>query len=63
MGGVFRLAPPVTISAIQIELGLQILDKSFGHVLKGHGLHVNRAKVLRARQRCYIETRRLATYC
>ncbi|KAL3476054.1 pyridoxal phosphate-dependent transferase [Aspergillus californicus] len=34
MGGVFRLAPPVTVTAEEIEEGLQILDESFGFVLK-----------------------------
>lgn len=34
MGGVFRLAPPVTVSAEEIELGLRILDESIDHVLK-----------------------------
>lgn len=33
MGGVFRLAPPVTVSAEEIEEGLQILDEAFDHVL------------------------------
>lgn len=33
MGGVFRLAPPVTVSAEEIEEGLRILDEAFGHVL------------------------------
>lgn len=33
MGGVFRLAPPVTVTAEEIELGLSILDESFGYVL------------------------------
>lgn len=33
MGGVFRLAPPVTVSREEIEEGLQILDESFAHVL------------------------------
>ena len=33
MGGVFRLAPPVTVTAEEIEEGLQILDKSFNDVL------------------------------
>lgn len=33
MGGVFRLAPPVTVSAEEIELGLSILDEAFGYVL------------------------------
>jgi len=34
MGGVFRLAPPVTVSADEIEEGLQILDAAFGEALK-----------------------------
>lgn len=34
MGGVFRLAPPVTVTAEEIEKGLQILDEAFAHVLK-----------------------------
>ncbi|KUI70979.1 2,2-dialkylglycine decarboxylase [Cytospora mali] len=38
MGGVFRLAPPVTVSADEIDEGLQILDESFGYVLKEKGL-------------------------
>lgn len=33
MGGVFRLAPPVTVSAEDIALGLEILDEAFGFVL------------------------------
>lgn len=33
MGGVFRLAPPVTVSADEIEEGLQILDAAFGVIL------------------------------
>ncbi|BCR84207.1 aspartate aminotransferase family protein [Aspergillus chevalieri] len=33
MGGVFRLAPPVTVSAEEIEEGLRILDEAFVHVL------------------------------
>lgn len=33
MGGVFRLAPPVTVSAEEIEEGLRILDEAFGYVL------------------------------
>lgn len=37
MGGVFRLAPPVTVSAEEIELGLRILDESIGDVLKEQG--------------------------
>ncbi|ROV94276.1 hypothetical protein VMCG_08628 [Cytospora schulzeri] len=38
MGGVFRLAPPVTVSAEEIDEGVQILDESFGYVLKEQGL-------------------------
>lgn len=38
MGGVFRLAPPVTVSAEEIEEGLQILDMSFKHVLDSKGM-------------------------
>lgn len=34
MGGVFRLAPPVTVTAEEIEEGLQVLDEAFAHVLK-----------------------------
>ncbi|KAJ5161419.1 hypothetical protein N7492_006811 [Penicillium capsulatum] len=33
MGGVFRLAPSVTVTADEIEEGLGILDEAFGHVL------------------------------
>ncbi|KAJ9656813.1 hypothetical protein H2198_004701 [Neophaeococcomyces mojaviensis] len=33
MGGVFRLAPPVTVSSEEISFGLKILDEAFGHVL------------------------------
>ncbi|WPG98197.1 Hypothetical protein R9X50_00098400 [Acrodontium crateriforme] len=38
MGGVFRLAPPVTVTADEIEEGLQILNKSFQEVLQSRGL-------------------------
>lgn len=38
MGGVFRLAPPVTVSAEEIEEGLAILDTAFAFVLKSKGL-------------------------
>ncbi|KAI9654950.1 MAG: putative secondary metabolism biosynthetic enzyme [Bathelium mastoideum] len=38
MGGVFRLAPPVTVSSEEVTQGLQILDEAFDHVLKTHGL-------------------------
>ncbi|PVH76134.1 hypothetical protein DL98DRAFT_657628 [Cadophora sp. DSE1049] len=34
MGGVFRLAPSVTVTAGEIEEGLRILDDAFGYVLK-----------------------------
>lgn len=34
MGGVFRLAPPVTVTAEEIEEALGILDASFDHVLR-----------------------------
>jgi len=34
MGGVFRVAPPVTVSAEEIEEGLRILDEAFEYVLK-----------------------------
>lgn len=37
MGGVFRLAPPVTVTADEIEEGLRILDDSFGAVLTKRG--------------------------
>ncbi|RMJ23102.1 2,2-dialkylglycine decarboxylase [Aspergillus sp. HF37] len=35
MGGVFRLAPPVTVSAEEIEEGLLILDDAFAYILSG----------------------------
>ncbi|KAL4865298.1 hypothetical protein BDV12DRAFT_174821 [Aspergillus spectabilis] len=38
MGGVFRLAPPVTVTADEIQEGLAILDESFGYVLKTRGI-------------------------
>ncbi|KAL4800273.1 pyridoxal phosphate-dependent transferase [Aspergillus venezuelensis] len=34
MGGVFRLAPPVTVTAEEITEGLEILDEAFAHALK-----------------------------
>lgn len=34
MGGVFRIAPPVTVTADEIEEGLAILDEAFTYVLK-----------------------------
>ncbi|KAI1743895.1 pyridoxal phosphate-dependent transferase [Xylaria scruposa] len=36
MGGVFRLAPPVTVTADEISKGLRILDEAFGAVLAAH---------------------------
>lgn len=33
MGGVFRLAPPVTVTADEIEEGLSILDEAFDYVM------------------------------
>jgi 4-aminobutyrate aminotransferase-like enzyme len=38
MGGVFRLAPPVTVTAAEIEHGVNILDQAFAFVLKERGL-------------------------
>ena len=38
MGGVFRLAPPVTVTAEEIEEGLHILDMAFERVLARRGL-------------------------
>ena len=40
MGGVFRLAPPITVTAEEIDAGLEILDEAFGYVLKVRGLLV-----------------------
>jgi 4-aminobutyrate aminotransferase-like enzyme len=37
MGGVFRLAPPVTVTADEIEEGLRILDAAFEQVLTKRG--------------------------
>ncbi|RJE27005.1 2,2-dialkylglycine decarboxylase [Aspergillus sclerotialis] len=34
MGGVFRIAPPVTVTTDEIEEGLAILDEAFAYVLK-----------------------------
>ncbi|CAG8886028.1 unnamed protein product [Penicillium egyptiacum] len=34
MGGIFRLAPSVTVTAEEIEEGLQILDEALEYVLK-----------------------------
>lgn len=38
MGGVFRLAPPVTVRPEEIEEGLEILNEAFEHVLTARGL-------------------------
>ncbi|KAH7130529.1 pyridoxal phosphate-dependent transferase [Dendryphion nanum] len=38
MGGVFRLAPPVTVSAEEIEEGIRILDEAFQFVLKSRAV-------------------------
>ncbi|KAJ5683104.1 hypothetical protein N7462_006269 [Penicillium macrosclerotiorum] len=38
MGGVFRLAPPVTVTADEIEEGLKVLDEAFGYVLEKMGI-------------------------
>jgi 2,2-dialkylglycine decarboxylase (pyruvate) len=35
MGGVFRIAPPLTISEGEIELGLRIMSEAFEHELRG----------------------------
>lgn len=37
MGGVFRLAPPVTVTADEVEQGLRLLEEAFGLVLKEQG--------------------------
>lgn len=34
MGGVFRLAPPVTVSPEEIQEGVRILDEAFAHALQ-----------------------------
>ncbi|MGE0008455.1 MAG: aspartate aminotransferase family protein [Parvibaculaceae bacterium] len=33
MGGVFRIAPPLTVSEAEIDLGLRIISEAIGHVL------------------------------
>lgn len=38
MGGVFRLAPPVTVTAKEIDVGLELLDKAFSQICKEKGL-------------------------
>lgn len=37
MGGIFRIAPPLTISEADLHLGLDILDESLKSVLNGRG--------------------------
>ncbi|KAI0423856.1 pyridoxal phosphate-dependent transferase [Xylaria sp. FL1042] len=37
MGGVFRIAPPVTVTADEISKGLRILDEAFGAILANMG--------------------------
>jgi len=36
MGGVFRIAPPLTASDDDIALGLSILDQAVGDAVKTH---------------------------
>ncbi|KAL3490187.1 pyridoxal phosphate-dependent transferase [Aspergillus germanicus] len=38
MGDVFRLAPPVTVTAAEIEEGLEILNEAFAYVLNERGV-------------------------
>ncbi|KAK1146836.1 hypothetical protein N8T08_002597 [Aspergillus melleus] len=38
MGDVFRLAPPVTVTAAEIDEGLGILDEAFSYVLNERGI-------------------------
>ncbi|KAL2798033.1 pyridoxal phosphate-dependent transferase [Aspergillus keveii] len=38
MGDVFRLAPPVTVTAAEIEEGLEVLDEAFAYVLNERGI-------------------------
>ncbi|KAJ0421325.1 pyridoxal phosphate-dependent transferase [Aspergillus carlsbadensis] len=38
MGDVFRLAPPVTVAAAEIDEGLEILDEAFAYVLNERGI-------------------------
>ncbi|KAF2724154.1 PLP-dependent transferase [Polychaeton citri CBS 116435] len=45
MGGVFRLAPPVTVTADEIEEAVNILDDSFGYVLNARGLTKSTARL------------------
>ncbi|KAH8157287.1 hypothetical protein CIB48_g10957 [Xylaria polymorpha] len=41
MGGVFRLAPPVTVTADEISEGLKILDDAFAAILAAHNSAVS----------------------
>ena len=34
MGGVFRIAPPLTISDSEIDLGLELLDKAIATAVR-----------------------------
>jgi 2,2-dialkylglycine decarboxylase (pyruvate) len=34
MGGVFRIAPPLTISDNEIDLGLELLDKAIDNAVR-----------------------------
>lgn len=43
MGGVFRIAPPLTVSVEEIDLALQILDEAFGFALEHRGQMVGTA--------------------
>ena len=36
MGGVFRIAPPLTVSDGEIDLGLELLDAAIGRAVHGH---------------------------
>ncbi len=40
MGGVFRIAPPLTVSSDEIDLGLTILDQAIGDIEKGLGARI-----------------------
>ena len=37
MGGVFRIAPPLTVSYEELDMGLSILDEAIGDVEKDLG--------------------------
>ena len=36
LGGTFRIAPPLTTSAAEIELGREILDQAIGECARGY---------------------------